>query len=1595
MEPLHHKLNRFLSLLLVFAMVLTFVPAFAVPARAAELPTGSNENGYVTNVPFFTKRGSDVQISGYSFDPAVTDYDVVLTDTNTAFYFQICTASDRPENLWYQLLLDGAVFPGASANYNKRITADAMSSAAILAKYLPMGESHTISLLVGVKDDAGSEFENCDVYNFRITKMPGLKSLGLKDEAGAAIQLSPTFDAALTAYADRYIAVTQSSTILLSAGVATNGVKLYLGDEETAGLANREITLAEYTAEGSDIAVIPLRLVYDVEGKLASERQIQLYISKTDHFPQITAQPAAVTCDKDDSPALSVGVAEPERGTISYQWRTNINDNKTSMKTIPGATGASYIPPTDWAGDTYYDCVITNTVDGIAYTVTSDTVQVTVNLSYVSAPVIVNQLGTFQKTKQNDLPYKTTYTAGEKFDTMRIRVRYPEPGVELTYELFHNTVNALEGAEPVVLDTNAVFGDTNTQVINGVPVVGKGFRSASGYGEGKHYFYCVITATDTGNPARTASTTSEIVELTFVQKKLDGFAGRGTEADPYLIQSAGDFVRLRELVNGGQWCAGVCFQMTGDITLPEDWETIGYRPEGGTSGEVEAFSGTLDGNGYTLTVPEGSKPLLGYVSDAVIRNLNIYGKRIEGCGLIDSYFVDYGADGDYWTGVPAAVTLENVRLLSGSSTLRSGFMEGSGSGANTITIRNCVVEDNVTIGYDGLQSGIGSFVGGAFNGQIDNSYSHATVYGEEMVGGLAGGKGQSMGLCVIRNSGFQGKIVATGDWVGGIIGMGYYSDSAPNTPPVSFQNCYVVADITGNNYIGGIFGGERGLEAAVNQCFLTDSMYYGTITAKAENATVGGIIGYYRGINNCQQIENNYFYETSGTATQVLGGYGHIDVTDVDGLLAAMGSAETKEAMADGTVLALLNAGTYKNWVQDEKYPVHSKEAVVESLTVSGTYKTRYYLGEELDLSGIRFSAKWSNGSVTYPSLDEVEITGYDPNFQGYQTLTAAYGAAKAEIGVSVRKKYTGGETYTPVKVSFSLSDDGRFVTSSVTGESMAGVEIDLAYFDLADYGLEKFYCYDENRQVIEQPTMLHLYIRMLETYYLDEGESLADHPEALTVSGAGGALYMTSFWGHDQNLTYYYNGKYPLAGEAWGATADQILLKDGDFVDLAMFTDWNFWSDSNAGFRYFLDDAGSVTHAYTAVQDTAAQFTYAKAQTDWSGDYGTGYVAAPGATVYYGTELYGSTAQSTVTDEAGVARITFPTDGLWYLWTAGQKGSETDGIVSAPAYAKVTVITQDQAAAQAAEALIDAIGEVTLDSKEAIEAARKAYDALTEAQKALVGNYEVLTAAEAAYRALLEAAEDAKNKAAAKAVEALIDAIGPVTPDSGEAIEAAREAYDELTELQKALVSNYDKLVAAEKAYAELTTELPFTDVKEGAWYYDAVRYTYANDLFRGVTETTFAPNATMTRGMLVTVLYRMEHEPAVSGQTHPFTDVSANRYYSDAITWAAGNGVVKGVTQTLFAPERPVTREQMVTILYRYAGLKGYDITAEGNLNAFPDGSKVKNYAKDAMAWAIGSGMICGSYNNGVTTLSPGAQATRAQVAVILMRYLQKFVP
>ncbi len=175
--------------------------------------------------------------------------------------------------------------------------------------------------------------------------------------------------------------------------------------------------------------------------------------------------------------------------------------------------------------------------------------------------------------------------------------------------------------------------------------------------------------------------------------------------------------------------------------------------------------------------------------------------------------------------------------------------------------------------------------------------------------------------------------------------------------------------------------------------------------------------------------------------------------------------------------------------------------------------------------------------------------------------------------------------------------------------------------------------------------------------------------------------------------------------------------------------------------------------------------------------------------------------------------------------------------------------------------------------------------------------------------------------------------------------------------------------------------------DVNRNQWYHKAIDFAVTNGYMKGTEETAFEPNSTMTRAMLVTALYRVAGTPDISAK-HPFTDLHAD-WYCDAVAWAYENGIVNGTSSTAFRPDAPVTREQLATILYRYAEAAP---AKQDKLSAFPDSDRVSHYAEEAMNWAVNEGVINGSLEDGALYLRPNGNATRAEIAQMLMNYLEK---
>ncbi|MGM9534224.1 MAG: leucine-rich repeat protein, partial [Intestinibacter sp.] len=474
------------------------------------------------------------------------------------------------------------------------------------------------------------------------------------------------------------------------------------------------------------------------------------------------------------------------------------------------------------------------------------------------APVIVEQ------------PQDKTFSQNaDATNALKVKVEAPNDGEKIYINWYSNSKNSTEGGTKVdsTIDEDGVtsYATPSTETI------------------GNKYYYCVVVkVTEDGTVTMSTS------DVAVVAVRMNTFSGNGTQKKPYLLSSVEDLQTLYNLVSEGSSMEGIYFKMVDDITLPDDWTPIGVLKEGATEvaqgKNMLPFSGVLDGNNHTITVARGGQPLLGYVREATVKNLNIYGEYIAEDGLVANYVVDYGTDGNYSTGCPNTIDITNVTIKSGTTIKGSGLIGGYASGSNTVRISNCTVESGVKVGWDADtnesagQNNIGSLAG-EFNGTIADCVSNAEVYGVDNIGGLMGQKGQSMGTCSVKNSQFNGVVNATGNYIGGIVGSGYSAESAPNTPGTSIENCTVTGTINGGNYVGGIFGGESAQEQAWENSYIRNNYFKGKINATGNY--VGGVIGYMRSLNRYNIIENNYYIASCG-ADKGIGGALYVDTSAVE-----------------------------------------------------------------------------------------------------------------------------------------------------------------------------------------------------------------------------------------------------------------------------------------------------------------------------------------------------------------------------------------------------------------------------------------------------------------------------------------------------------------------------------------------------------------------------------------------------------------------------------------------------------------------------------------------------------------------------------------
>ena len=1074
-------------------------------------------------------------VPNYKFSEDVTTYHIVRADAPTSYAIKI-TASELPagKTVFAQLYINGVA--DTARTTAPKLTANKAASIGLTGPKLPaMGKTTTYTIKIGLKENnlwngAFTKIYTEYTYVMSATQLC-LSSLTAKTAEGGDLALSPAFSS-LNISNSEYAAVAPATaeSILLSAAPKTSGVTVRVGTSTENSFSDKEIVLENFKTDDPFVYKIPIVLTY-TDGDTPVESTYTLTVTKKNPTPVITEQPANQECDKHDSISLTVAVQPPEEGELSYQWYKRKSSSEYTM--ISGATEASYTPDTSLAGTEQYKCVITNTVGGTPYIVESEIAAVTVRLSEITPPEIIRQPGTFTIERIDIIEkYKTVYSFGESLEPIYIALDQLEEGEVYSYNWYYNTENTT---------TNGTLLEeehTGPNIRDGYYF--QGFKLPHKFDAGTYYIYCEVTTSSESDPNLKATTTSEAVEITFNEVSLGDFEGSGSESDPYLIQSADDLVELRELVNARQFCIGLYFKMTQDVTLPAEWKPIGRAANADEVGKnlpykgVCAFRGIFDGGGHTLTVPEGGKPLFNYVGEATIKNLNIYGKKIDGYGLVNSYYIDYGTDNVYNYGDPYCVIIDNVRLLSGSQTLCAGFLDGSGSGINTVTIRNSVVEKDVIIGYDRQQYAIGSFVGGNFNGVIENCESYADVYGISEVGGLAGNKGQTMGLCKVQNSRFYGNVVATGNHVGGIIGRGYPEEgevrTAPNSPWVTIVGCTVTGSITGKNYVGGIFGAETSTIQCWGNDFGGDSFsanssgsirnnsFTGKINARGNY--VGAIAGYLESLNRYTVVADNYYSADCGVNTGI--GFIHYIDTSCKTHETTSGAIyfDTSKEMPDLKGVSVPNANRTDDplGADAEKlcYTEKRGEKYVDTLSISG-YKKEYQIGDPFDTTGMVFTATWSDGTTTSPNpKTDIQFVGFDSSERGEKTIQATYKNATVNFTIIVKQKAGTID-----------------VTISILGDSKHGANGSVHTY--AEGGLTTWvgattYTVDSNATVW---TVLKK--------CLDENGYTYSNSTGNYVASINGLAEFTN--GKNSGWMYTLNGSYPMLG------VSQQYLNDGDVI--------------------------------------------------------------------------------------------------------------------------------------------------------------------------------------------------------------------------------------------------------------------------------------------------------------------------------------------------------------------------------------------------------------------------------------------------------------
>lgn len=877
------------------------------------------------------------------------------------------------------------------------------------------------------------------------------------------------------------------------------------------------------------------------ESKFISEGTVYTLTIKpgdTDYSPVLTDNSAdyyGVMQGENAKPFIvSAAVLRENEGSLSYQWYecdTPANANSIEKYTlIPGASEPSYTISTEQAhARRYYKCAVTYTIDGKTYHAVSNTFSAIVYPHSIDAPTITEQ------------PQNLQCVRGTKASDLTVAVQNDsEFYIETEYQWYRNTENSVDGGQKISGATKSSY----------TPDIKE---------NGTTYYFCKIRAV-LGFNIYSDEITTDVVSVIVTDAPLP-WEGKGTEGSPYLIKTTSDIEDLRDKVNKeGFSFEDTYFQLAEDITLPDGWKPIGATKNGRVDlqgGEnLNAFSGTLDGNNHTVTIPEGGLPLFGYVQNTRIRNLNIYGTKIAGYGLINN-FEGVGLSG-------MAVEIDNVTLKSGSSTLKAGLLGANKtmsayagcSSAFEATVRNCTIEKDVVIGYSKKETEIGA-IAGRMQGTVENCVSYATVYGTSYVGGIIGTRDNAMGNCSVIGCKFYGTVEASGELAGGIAGGSYDDSSAPNGCKITINSCVSDGTVTGSDKVGGILGADLYVAQTWDNCVYTfkNNSFTGKVKATSQNPSyVGGIIGFYDSLNRIDAITNNYYSKDCG-ADKAIGFVKYID-TNCTTHETASGATYVNTEKETTSCPKVEGCGWQTGYNrtddplgadQEKLVSTEGLRVYVDSLELTGDYRTEFYLGEDLDLSGMKAVAIISDGTRQELSLTDLTIEGYNKDKRGEQKLKISYKEAFVELTVKVLKKDAG-----TITVSFTLLGD------SVHGSAKEDQEHTLRKGNLDTWIAAKDYTIDGNANVLE----------LLKEVLSKNGMSCCTLRDETYIAGITKDGQELAEFSNGQNSGWMYtlNGIHPDLG------VKEQYLEDGDEIIFHYTDDYTLEHDHVWGSSWSFD---------------------------------------------------------------------------------------------------------------------------------------------------------------------------------------------------------------------------------------------------------------------------------------------------------------------------------------------------------------------------------------------------------------------------------------